>query len=291
MRGIILGIGLMLLVTALFAGGSGERSNEHLLVDTGWLENNLNKVTVIDYGRSYEDFTEGHIPGAVYLDRSLFWAEVDGVPGMLPDPEDIGAELGARGISNKGTIVVYDGGNSLWAARAFWAFEILGHRDVRLLDRGLTDWRENAQELSTTEEGRTAVNFQVRYQPQLLVQKSEILEKYDNDDFVVLDTRSAGEYDGTDIRANRGGHIPNAVNIDWVENLGDEGAFKPLAELASFYDSSINKNDRVAAHCQTGVRGAHSYFTLRFLGYKDVAVYDGSWAEWGNLDDTPISLQ
>ena len=291
MKKSLFSIMLMLMVSALFAGGGREKaSGEELLVDGEWLENNINEVIVIDIGRSYEDFQAGHIPGAVYLDRSLFWTEVDGINGMLPNPADIGSELGARGIDHRSTLVVYDSGNNLWASRAFWGLEVLGHNSVRLLDGGVSAWTKAGRALSTAEESRTAVEFRVRYQPQLLAGASEIVENYEADDFVVLDSRSADEYDGTDIRSNRGGHIPNAVNIDWVENITQDGSFKQIAELASIYDDTISKDAKVVTHCQTGVRGAHSYFTLRFLGYENVAVYDGSWEEWGNREDTPISL-
>ena len=291
MKKILSGALMVLIASALFAGGGGEKaSGEQLLVDGEWLESNINEVIVIDIGRSYENFQAGHIPGAVYLDRSLFWTEVEGINGMLPDPADIGSELGARGIDHRSTLVVYDGGNNLWASRAFWGLEVLGHNSVRLLDGGFAAWSKAGRALSSVEESRAAVEFRVRYQPQLLARTSEIVENYEADDFVVLDSRSAGEYAGTDIRSNRGGHIPNAVNIDWVENITQDGSFKQIAELASIYDDTISKDSKVVAHCQTGVRGAHSYFTLRLLGYEDVAVYDGSWEEWGNREDTPISL-
>lgn len=289
MKMMVIGVIFALIVSTVFAGGAGERiSGEKLLVDAEWLADNIDKVTLVEYSRSYEDYQKGHIPGALFLDRTVFYAEKDDLPGLLPDVEDVGAELGARGIKNKGILVVYDSGNGLWASRGFWGFEILGHRNVRLLDGGLAAWEASGGELTGREEIREPTRFKVRYQPELITDSAEILERYEADDFVVLDSRSEGEYEGTDARAERGGHIPNAINIDWIENITEDGNFKQIATLASIYDQNIDKNARVAAHCQTGVRGAHSYFVLRVLGYKDVALYDGSWVEWGNRTDTPI---
>ena len=289
MKTFICSIVMALVLTMVFAGG-GRESGESLLVTAEWLEDNLDRVIVVDYGRSYEDFQKGHIPGAVYLDRSIFYDERNGIAGMLPDPEDIGAELGARGIDNRTTVVMYDSGNNLWASRAFWGFEVLGHRKVRLLDGGFAAWEELSYPVRMADEHRQAATFRVRFQPELIVDSAEILANYGNEDFVVLDTRSQDEYEGSDVRANRGGHIPGAVHIDWIKNIDADGRFETAGTLATIYDDTIDRNSRIATHCQTGVRGAHSYFALRLLGYKNVALYDGSWVEWGNRDDTPIAL-
>ena len=283
-------VALLLFVCALLTGACRQRdrpSGEGLLVNGAWLEDNIDEVLVISYGQSYQEFQAGHIPGALYLDRSLFYAEREGLSGMLPDPEDIGAELGIRGIDNKSTIVIYGNDDNLWASRAFWGFEVLGHRDLRLLDGGFTSWVADGREVSKTETILNPTNFKVNFQPRLLMSYSDMLENYNDDDFLVLDSRSPGEYTGTDRRANRGGHIPNAVNINWLRHTKVNGSFKPQDELAALYEA-VPENRRIGAYCQSGVRAAHAYFTLRFLGYENLAVYDGSWEEWGNRDDSPI---
>ena len=108
---------------------------------------------------------------------------------------------------------------------------------------------------------------------------------------MVLDARSSAEYSGRDVRADRGGHIPGAINVDWVLNLEDlaTGNFLQSRDLAEMYDTlGISRDKTVVTLCQTGVRAAHAYFALRLADFSLVSLYDGSWAEWGNSEDTPV---
>ena len=105
----------------------------------------------------------------------------------------------------------------------------------------------------------------------------------------MLDTRSAGEYRGTLVRAKRGGAVPGAVHIEWTRNLDDDGAFKPAAALRQMYESAgITSDKEVISYCQGGYRAAHSYLALRLLGYPRVRNYIGSWKEWADRDALPI---
>jgi len=118
----------------------------------------------------------------------------------------------------------------------------------------------------------------------------EIMSGLKKGGYAVLDVRTRGEYDGADVRASRGGHIPGAQHIVWEEALTPELTFKPKDELARLY-ASVPRDERVAVHCQLGVRAAHTWFVLRHvLGYQRAANYDGSWQEWGNREDTPVEV-
>jgi thiosulfate/3-mercaptopyruvate sulfurtransferase len=128
-------------------------------------------------------------------------------------------------------------------------------------------------------------------QPQRLATKQWVESNLATPSVFVLDARSRGEYVGEDVRAARGGHVPGAVNLDWVLNLeeGAGGTFLGETELREMYDSiGVSNQGETVTLCQTGVRAAHTYFVLRNLGYDNVRMYDGSWAEWGNDASAPI---
>ena len=117
----------------------------------------------------------------------------------------------------------------------------------------------------------------------------DVKDRLGRADVVILDTRSDGEYNGTTVRAKRGGAIPGAVHLEWTRNLGPDGAFKPAAELQAMYEAAgVTPDKEVVTYCQGGYRAAHSYLALRLLGYPRVRNYIGSWKEWGDREDLPI---
>ncbi len=263
------------------------------LVETGWLAEigNSSRLRIIDYGRNLQDYATGHITNAVFVDRRTVWDKVNGIPGMLPSVETMAEELEKAGISNDNKVVIYDSSGGLWASRLFWALEYLGHRDVHILNGGWNKWAHEKRAVQIEPFEPPRGKFIPRVQNDLLATEDWILGNLNNPDVQIIDTRSPKEYAGEDVRAVRGGHIPGAVNINWISNLkGDDSkTFAFEEELTKLYDSQkISKDKIIITHCQTGVRGAHTYFVLKLLGYANVRVYDGSWAEWGNNWETPI---
>ena len=205
---------------------------------------------------------------------------------MFPGVESAIAGIVAAGISSGDSVVIYDNARSLWAARLFWTLEYLGHDKVSILDGGLGKWTGDGLHLETDAKPVSAGSFYAKVQEDRLVDVAEIVSNID--EIFIIDTRSPAEYAGKDVRAARGGHIPGAVNINWIFNITEDETptFLPLTELGEFYDSyGVDESRQIVTLCQTGVRGAHTYFALRFLGYKNVALYDGSWAEWGNSEN------
>jgi thiosulfate/3-mercaptopyruvate sulfurtransferase len=281
------------MCAAIFAAGNGESSIPDILVETEYVENIINQenLVILDTGRKDTDFAAGHLPTAVEFPRDLYYQKVNGIPGMFPGPDSVSASLEKAGISNNTRVIIYDAGNSLWATRLFWTLEYLGHKNVAVLNGGYAKWQAEGRSISTEITSYPNGDFQYDVQDNLLITGTALHQ--DLDSVTVIDARSPGEYAGTDVRADRGGHIPEAINIDWVyNNTGEEiNTFLTREELKEFYDRELSAigDEKIVTHCQTGVRGAHTYFVLRLLGYKDVSLYDGSWIEWANDETFPVT--
>ena len=267
-------------------------ANPQLLITTSVLSERLvadpDAPLLVDL-RPAEVFAAGHIPGAVHLD--LF-----GVSLIDTDPAPLSAFLwmighlfASRGVAPERTVVVYDERSGMRAARAFWFLEYFGHPDVRQLDGGFGAWEREGRQVSREAVSPKSSDWTVGRSDERLATWRCLRDRLGAADVAVLDTRSDGEYCGTTVRAKRGGAVPGAVHIEWTRNLGEDGAFKPAAELRQMYESvGITPDKEVISYCQGGYRAAHSYLALRLLGYPRVRNYIGSWKEWGDRDDLPI---
>ena len=263
-----------------------------LLLETEWLSEHVNDagLVILDTGRSADDYETGHIPEAVYLSESEYYGDVRGVPGMFLGEDIVADALRRAGVSNDSAVIIYDSGDGLWATRLFGTLELLGHGHVAILNGGYTKWAGEDLVVSTGGVTPKRGDFGPNVTPRLVVTGSELRDALDTT--TVVDTRSRAEYDGSEMRAERGGHIPNAVHIEWVLNNtdGEPTTFLPVDTLRAFYRNRLGEHrGRIVTYCQTGVRGTHAYFVLRLLGY-DTALYDASWVEWGNDYAFPVTV-
>jgi thiosulfate/3-mercaptopyruvate sulfurtransferase len=265
-----------------------------LLTTPDELQKALNGATpplVIDL-RPPEDFAIGHIPGAVHLD---LW----GVSLIDTDPAPLKAFmwmidhlLNLRGVNESTPIVVYDEQSGVRAARAFWFLEYFGHPRVQLLDGGFGAWVSARMPVTREAVAPPKSTWKGTPQEKTIATWRDVNERIGNADTVLLDTRSDGEWNGTTVRAKRGGRIPGAVHVEWTRNLGDDGAFKPAAELKAMYEQAgVTPDKEVVTYCQGGYRAAHGYLALRLLGYPRIRNYTGSWKEWGDREDLPVETQ
>ena len=248
-----------------------------------------NPVRIIDARGRARWYRRSHIPGAVFIPVETVFDKIDGVKGRLPPVEQVVAAFEAVGIGTDMPVVIYDSSDGLWASRYFWALEYLGHQSVHLLEGGFDEWRREGLAVSKSAPDYPSARFYLQLRADLYVSSESMQEQVDNNEIVIVDSRSAREYVGRKSYSKRKGRIPGAVNIDWEDHLVDGGSFLPVNDLELLYaDQGVSKDDIIIAYCQAGVRAAHAYFTLRMLGYSSVALYDDSWEFWGNVEETPI---
>jgi thiosulfate/3-mercaptopyruvate sulfurtransferase len=264
--------------------------NGHLLADSQWLKTQTGspEVRIVDV-REKAKYANGHIPGAVHLELNRIRTTVGRVPKMAAGADQLSAVFSGLGIDGRTTVVAYDDIGGLHAARLFWTLEYAGHRKVRILNGGFQAWVSSGGTVSKTASAPPARRFEVRLDPSRVISAEEIRSKLGQQNVVLVDARSAAEYSGKRKASARGGHIPGAVHIQWTKSVGNSPRpWLPPKELARLYASQgVTPDKEVIPYCQTFHRAAHTYFTLRLLGYEKVRGYDGSWAEWGNRTDLP----
>lgn len=232
-----------------------------------------------------------HIPGAVNVDNSLLTASRPPVMGLLPDPDDLATALSEAGIRPDHHVIAYDSENNLKAARFLWTLDVIGHRRFSLLDGGLAAWVAAGLPTDTGEPDIEPADYPVHYGDAHRADKAWIRARLGDPDVVILDARTPAEHAGADVRAQRAGHIPGAINIDWSTVLrgGGDMRLRPLEELRALYaGAGITPGREVVVHCQTHQRSSHTYLVLRALGHERIRGYPGSWSDWGNDPDTPI---
>lgn len=248
-------------------------------------------VKVVDV-RPGERFAMGHIPGARhYAIYAVNCDDTDEAP-LASFVRMWAFLLGNRGISFDDTIVICGEITGMTAARGFWFLEYLGHRDVHILDGGYTAWAKAGLPTTRDADVAAATPFEFDPQPARLATYKDVQRLIEVADGLILDTRSRDEFTGDDVRAARGGAIPGAVHLEWLENLNDDGTMKAAADLKhQFEDAGVTPDKEIVAYCQTGYRSAHAYVALRLLGYQRVRNYLGSWREWGDKTHLPIETR
>jgi thiosulfate/3-mercaptopyruvate sulfurtransferase len=191
------------------------------------------------------------------------------------------------GVSANRFVVFYDDVSGPSAARGVWLLLYFSHDKVAMLDGGLNRWKALGYKTETKTNPFVHSNFRGKPDPKILADSTRIKTAIKSKKAIILDARSKAEYDGSAVRASRAGHIPTAVNIDWNGNLGQD-VFKSAEKLEQMY-GRIPKHAEVITYCQGGYRAANSFVALKMLGYKNVRMYLGSWGEWGNKPDLPVS--
>ena len=238
-------------------------------------------------------YEQAHIPSAVFFDIDGISDKSTALPHMLATPETFAAAVGALGISAGDDIVVYDQAGLFSAARAWWNFRIMGATRVRVLDGGLPKWTAEGRPVEGGVTTPEPASFRPAFRPELLKAFDAVKHNIGTPRFQLLDARSAARFraEAPEPRAGlKGGHVPGAVSLPFGSVLNTDGTMKNAKALAEVFDAAgVDRTTPLAASCGSGVTAPIVALALARLGRDDVAIYDGSWTEWGGRDDAPVA--
>jgi len=275
---------------------------KNALVSTDWLAEHAKAPDIRVVDATYTlptlkrhpraEYEEAHIPGAVFFDIDDVADAAADLPHMVPDATKFSSRVRKLGLGDGVRIVVYDNNRFSASARVWWMFRMFGHDDVVVLDGGLGKWRSEGHPVDDHPVTPTERHFTARQNNLLYRDIDQIRAHVVNPAEQLVDARSAGRFRGEEAEpraGQRAGHIPHSLNLPHTELVAPDGTFMPLETLRQrFAKAGVDPRKPIATTCGSGVTACTLALALYQLGVPDVAVYDGSWTEWGGRADTPI---
>ncbi len=275
---------------------------EENLVSTSWLADRLDAPDLVIVDASWylpdmqrdarAEYLERHIPGAVFLDIDEVSDRGTHLPHMLPSPEQFASQMRKLGIGDGQKIVVYDGAGLFSAARVWWMLRTMGARDVSILDGGLPKWIAEDRPLDSGEVKRQERHFTARLDHGAIRELNDMRRVVERQHEQILDARSAGRFRGEEPEPREGlrsGHMPGSLNLSYRALLNPDGTVKSDEELSrALQDAGVDPQRPVVTTCGSGVTAAILTLGLTLAGHRRMALYDGSWSEWGGAEDAPV---
>ena len=274
-----------------------EYANPNTLVSTDWVAAHGGDagVRLVEVDVDAAAYEQGHIAGAVGWDWSAQLQ--DTLSRDIISKSEMESLLGASGIGNDTTVILYGDNNNWFAAWAFWQLKIYGHGDVRLMNGGRAKWEAEGRPLTTDAPNHAAAEYAAsEADNSIRAFREDVLSAVADGSAFLVDVRSPEEYRGELLAppalpqegSQRGGHIPGAANVPWATAVAADGSFKSADELAEIY-GAVNNSKPTIAYCRIGERSSHTWFVLtQLLGLENVTNYDGSWTEYGSIVRAPI---
>lgn len=287
--------GFLVVVLLSLSSGSADAALEDYFVSSDWLATRHAQVVVVDV-RRLPFFMLGHIDGAYHVGRSEFLETRNNVKSLVPQAEALAALLSRLGVTAETPVVAYAEDDNPYAARFVWTLRYYGHQQAYVLDGGYEKWaaEERLTSLFPTADAQPS-DYRLPIAAQLQDTRAEadyLSARLEDPAVLIWDTRRPQEFVGSEVRADRGGHIPGAIPLNWTHLQKEVDGIKVLkseAEIVQLLqEHGITSDKEIIAHCQTGIRSSYATLVLLGLGYGKAKNYDGSWIEWANNPALPI---
>jgi thiosulfate/3-mercaptopyruvate sulfurtransferase len=260
------------------------------LIEPEQLEPTPRQGLLVVHVASAAAYQSAHIPGALLVEPGELVAGTPPAVGRLPAPERLEALFGRLGLTPDVTVVAYDDEGGGWAGRLIWTLDVIGHDRWAYLDGGILAWQAAGLPVDSGAPPAIAPGrVELRIDTGPVAEIPDVLAAIGDPTSVIWDARSKAEYLGLRSGSRRAGHIPGAVNVDWLELMDPARQLRLIAHLPVLLAAhGITPEKQVITHCQTHHRSGLTYLAARLLGFRRIRAYHGSWSEWGNRDDTPV---